>query len=586
MPNTGNCRLIRHIARVLLIVVGCYSSACLALPTHTINRGEWSLISIPADPGSTGTVQLLFGDDLPVDRYGAGGGWVIYAFDAANNAYRELQLSDTLMPNTGYWFIQTIRTAARIDVPDSLSPIRDVDSPACPIGVQCAAQPLNSGASGVQWNLVGFSSTLSATFGGTRFRANNACANGCNPVQAREAAVAGDIMFRYSGEDAATPFQTITSASSLQPWDGFWVPVLAEAVAPVWVLPLGDGSVPGVQPTAAEIDASRLLMQASFGPTDAAIEQVIELGGAAAWVDAQLALPVQRHLPLVKQQYPDEEDIQQGRYVAFWERALRANDQLRQRVAFALSEIMVVSDRSSSIRAHGNLTAAYYDILVDNAFGNFRNLLEDVTLSPAMGVYLSMLGNERPDAVSGRRADENYARELMQLFSIGLVELNIDGTERAGTVTYSQPDVENLARVFTGWSWDKNRWDVNPRGGWRPDRTSMERPMRAFPERHDTDAKLLLGTTIPAGQTPAADLAMALDILFRHPNVGPFIAKQLIKRLVTSNPSPAYVRRVATVFNNNGDGERGDLGAVVRAILLDQSICASIPVEIFRSTLR
>jgi len=362
----------------------------------------------------------------------------------------------------------------------------------------------------------------------------------------------------------------------MQPWDGFWLEVLSEAQSPVWLLPLLDAPDdpvvdPGGNVSPAERDASRLLTQATFGPTDRAIEEVMELGGPAAWIDAQMALPPRFHLPIVKQQFPDMQDRQAGRYSAFWTRALRSPDQLRQRVAFALSEIMVISERDGSLRANGNMVAAYYDVLLTHAFGNYRDLLEAVTLNPAMGIYLSMLGNDKPDNETGRRADENYARESMQLFSIGLVELNNNGTERSGAEpTFTQDDVENLARAFTGWSWDVPTWKPSPRSGWRPNRNTMERPMKAFAEHHDTDVKSFLGTTLPAGQTAAEDLTTALDVIFNHRNVGPFMAKQLIKRLVTSNPSPAYVQRVASAFNNNGSGVRGDMAAVVRAILLDE----------------
>ncbi len=331
-------------------------------------------------------------------------------------------------------------------------------------------------------------------------------------------------------------------------------------------------SGPGPDPRAAEIDMVRLLMQGSFGPTVADIENGLALGGPAEWVDAQIALPPELHRASVRELWPDPNNVgrQRGRYRVFWERALRADDQLRQRVAFALSQIMVISDKSGKLTDRGSQVAAYYDVLVNNAFGNYRQLIEDVTLSSAMGRYLSMLGNDKPDNATGKRADENYAREVMQLFTIGLVGLNLDGSERAGEVTYTQSDVENLARVLTGWYWDEDqpRWRAN--SNYRPrDLDALEAPMVAFPDHHDTDEKVFMGNTFPAGQTAEQDLKMALDILFNHPNVGPFIGEQLIKRLVTSNPSPGYIRRVASAFNNNGAGVRGDMAAVIKAILLD-----------------
>jgi uncharacterized protein (DUF1800 family) len=252
---------------------------------------------------------------------------------------------------------------------------------------------------------------------------------------------------------------------------------------------------------------------------------------------------------------------------AWFRNATVAPDQLRQRVAFALSEIMVVSDQSVLINFPLGL-AYYYDLLTQNAFGNFRELMETVTLNPSMGVYLSMLGNEKPDAARNIRPDENYARELMQLFTIGLVELNPDGTEKLDgqgqpIPTYSQEIIEGFAHVYTGWMFGGSLAFQLPS-------FDFLRPMQAYPAFHDTGAKRVLrGVVIPAGQSPEKDLDDALDNIFSHPNVGPFIARRLIERLTSSNPSPAYVQRVAARFDNNGAGVRGDLGAVVRAILLD-----------------
>ncbi len=335
-----------------------------------------------------------------------------------------------------------------------------------------------------------------------------------------------------------------------------------------------SGSDPGPEPEPvdAELDMTRLLMQGSFGPTIADIENGLQLGGPAEWIDAQMALPAGLHLPIATRLWPEgtsEPSRQRGRYQAFWQQAIRSDDQLRQRVAFALSQIFVVSDKAAQLQRRGNLVAKYYDILVQHSFGNFRQLLNDVTLSPAMGRYLGMLGNEKPDESIGIRADENYAREVMQLFTIGLVGLNLDGSERAGEVTYTQSDVENAARALTGWYWDTGEpeWKF---ARYRPNEFKiLEAPMVAYPQHHDTDAKVFMGNTLPAGQTAEQDLKMVLDILFNHPNVGPFIGEQLIKRLVTSNPSRGYVRRVARAFNNNGSGVRGDMAAVVKAILLD-----------------
>jgi uncharacterized protein (DUF1800 family) len=226
--------------------------------------------------------------------------------------------------------------------------------------------------------------------------------------------------------------------------------------------------------------------------------------------------------------------------------------------------------------------ADYYDVLARNAFGNYRDLIEEISLHPAMGVYLSMLGNEKPNVELNIRPDENYARELMQLFSIGLVELNLDGSDVLDgngqpIPTYDQEIIEGFAHVYTGWNWAGAPSFERARAS----RQNQVVPMQLWPEFHDSGEKILLnGTVLPANQTGEQDLAAALDNIFNHPNVGPFMATRLIQRLVTSNPSPGFVSRVASTFNDNGSGVRGDLGAVVRAILLDEEARPSMAMEI------
>jgi uncharacterized protein (DUF1800 family) len=248
---------------------------------------------------------------------------------------------------------------------------------------------------------------------------------------------------------------------------------------------------------------------------------------------------------------------------------MEAPDPLRQRVALALSEIFVVSDNVGAIGDNPIGLANYYDMLLEHAFGNFGDLLYDVSLHPIMGVYLSHLGNERSDLSRGRFPDENYAREIMQLFSIGLFELNLDGTlqldgDGKPIPTYDNDDITELAKVFTGLSFAS----AAPR--FRGGEPVWDRPMRMYEAYHEPGAKLLLrGRYLPAGQSGLQDVDDAVDSLFRHPNVGPFIARRLIQRMVSSNPSPDYVRRVATVFQNNGFGVRGEMRAVITAILLD-----------------
>ncbi|MFM8445306.1 MAG: DUF1800 family protein [Methylococcus sp.] len=334
---------------------------------------------------------------------------------------------------------------------------------------------------------------------------------------------------------------------------------LADCVDP-WAPIVYPPNAPGNNGVAAP-EAVRFLNQATFGSTPRDIEHLRHMT-LAAWLQEQFALPASCHLATLNQ--TQDNTSRENRIEVWWRLAVRAPDQLRQRVAFALSEIFVVSERNSGIPQ--NALAVYYDALLRNAFGNFRDILERVTLSPSMGRYLSMLGNQKPDTDLGIRADENYAREVMQLFTLGLVKLDAQGQpllENGQPLpTYTQPDVEGLARVFTGWSWGDSQF-FSDGDDWRIE-------MRPFADYHDRNAKTILdGVRIPARGSAASDLKKALDTLFNHPNVGPFIGRQLIQRLVTSNPSPAYVGRVAARFNDNGQGVRGDMEAVIEAILLD-----------------
>ena len=325
-----------------------------------------------------------------------------------------------------------------------------------------------------------------------------------------------------------------------------------------------SGGTPSLPPPG-KAEASRFLARASFGATTASIDE-LTTQGYVAWIDRQMALPASLHLPRVQTLGGPAERA--PRVDVWFTLALRGDDQLRQRVALALSEIFVVSDQTNQLASMQYGLANYQDILVRNAFGDYRQLLQEVTLSPVMGRWLSMLGNQKADPAKGIRADENFAREIMQLFSIGLVQLNPDGSERRDPdgrpiPTYSQADIENLARVFTGWTFSGSSAFDRPRANWID-------PMMPFDDFHDRGAKTLVGDVrIAAGGSARSDLRVALDTLAAHPNVGPFIGYRLIQHLVTSNPSPAYVGRVAAAFNDNGRGQRGDLGAVVRAVLLD-----------------
>jgi uncharacterized protein (DUF1800 family) len=247
-----------------------------------------------------------------------------------------------------------------------------------------------------------------------------------------------------------------------------------------------------------------------------------------------------------------------------WRRLISASDVLRQRVALALSEIIVIGLGIEGIRFRQFAMAYYWDILELNAFGNYRDLLEQISKAPAMGTYLTYRNSRK--ASGNSLPDENYAREIMQLFTIGVYELNVDGslklTNGKPKETYTQEDVSQLARVFTGWELDNSVGTSDT-----PD--AVYRPMIQNAKYHETGTKTFLGVTIPASTSGEASLQIALDTLMAHANIAPFISRQLIQRLVTSNPSISYVARVAGVFNNNGKGVKGDLAAVIKAILLD-----------------
>ena len=321
------------------------------------------------------------------------------------------------------------------------------------------------------------------------------------------------------------------------------------------------------------VDAARFLTQASFGArTTADIDDVVNRS-PAVWLDSQFTAPWGTHASyLAAIRATGGRVEEQHIYEAIWQNLIFGDARLRARVALALSEIMVVSNIAPD--QDTDALAFWMDTLYKNAFGDYRTLLRDVTLQPAMGYYLNMLGNDKEDPATGRMPNENYAREVLQLFSIGLVQLNDDGTPKrdaAGQTipTYDQTVVQGFAKVFTGWSFGGN--DTSFSAGFNPPKENWTLEMANWPSHHSTGPKQLLnGVALPAGQSAQKDLSDALDNIANHPNVGPFMAKRLIQFLVTSNPSPAYMTRVVAVWNNNGAGVRGDLKAVVRAILLDE----------------
>lgn len=332
-------------------------------------------------------------------------------------------------------------------------------------------------------------------------------------------------------------------------------------------------------------DIVRFLTQSTFGPTEDAIQSLVATeADYGSWIDAQMTAEPTSLLTKFEQRLQEAglpvssrdnlDHSYHKRLIAsdmLWDTFAYGDDQLRQRIAFALSQIFVVSETSDTLFNNAKGIVAYHDLLARHALGNYRDLIEAVTLNPIMGEYLSMIRNEKANSVENIRPDENYARELMQLFSIGLVMLNQDGTlqldEQGKSIpTYDQEIIKAFARVFTGWTYSNaTSWNFD---GWLYG--DMITSMKAFEAVHDTDEKTLLnGRVMPAGQSPYENLQGALDNLFNHQNVPPFIGKQLIQRLVTSNPSPEYVNRISAVFSDNGEGVRGDLGAVVKAILLD-----------------
>jgi uncharacterized protein (DUF1800 family) len=360
-------------------------------------------------------------------------------------------------------------------------------------------------------------------------------------------------------------------------------------------MPSPTPTPPPPPPAVGAADAARLLDQATFGVTASDVAHVQSIG-IDAYIGEQLAYSPTQYTGYSYTPHtapvgckgdgsnpPDAASLcARDKYSPFqvqrdfFTHALNNPDQLRQRVAFALSQIMVVSS-VEIYEAYG--LADYQNLLLNDALGNYRTLLQDVTLSPTMGHYLDMANSDKTNPQNGTVPNQNYAREVMQLFSIGLVELNPDGTQQldaggAPIPTFDGATIEGFASVFTGWTYPplsgaNSQW-TNP--------INFAGTMVAFPDHHQAGTKALLnGYTVPANQTPEQDLANALDNIFNHPNVGPFIGQQLIQHLVTSNPSPAYVARVAAVFANNGLGVRGDLSAVVHAILTDTEARGAAP---------
>ena len=327
-----------------------------------------------------------------------------------------------------------------------------------------------------------------------------------------------------------------------------------------------------------ELEATRFLARATFGGSKS---EIAALNGrdAADWIAGEFNKSTSVTMPALLALPRNSDGNIPWRRInpLYWEHIIQSDDQLRQRMAFALSQILVYSDSADSDQP---MRAYYQDILIRNAFGNYRDLLEEVTYSSAMGEWLTYRGNRKGDPSRGRMPDENYAREILQLFSIGLIELNRDGSPKLDAQgqqieTYTNADIEGLARVFTGLSWAGGEFYKRPQDG-------NIQPMQMYPEQHSELEKVFLGTTIPAGTSGEESIDTALDTIFNHPNVGPFLARQLIQRFTQSNPSPAYIENVATAFETGrfvaqggrsfGTGERGDLQATLAAVLLEPTI--------------
>lgn len=351
-------------------------------------------------------------------------------------------------------------------------------------------------------------------------------------------------------------------------------------------VPAVSGAVSPNAALTAEQQASRFLAQATFGPTSESIAELRNLGyDYRAWIDREAGKPPTRAVDILVAERNAGRITTSDRALnrrARTQVMLTAPDQLRQRVAYAWSQIMVVSDAESTVQAGGDGSSSYWDMLARNALGSFRTLLLEVTRHPIMGRYLSHYKNRKANSATGTRPDENYAREVMQLFSIGLYQLNADGsyvTDASGrpVETYTNDNITEFARVFTGFT-DAGTSNTGTGAG-RTDFPSATQnyteTMRMWEGQHDTGAKTLLNypgarkASLPAGQSGLQDVSDAIDNLVEHPSTAPFVSRLLIQRLVTSNPTQGYVGRVAAVFVDNGQGVRGDLLAVVKAILLD-----------------
>lgn len=320
-------------------------------------------------------------------------------------------------------------------------------------------------------------------------------------------------------------------------------------------------------------DAVRFLIQAAYGPTETDIEKVQSLS-YEGWIAEQRSMTPVYWVDRIESIDAVETAYRWHLSGLFWEGVVDGDDQLRQRVAFALSQIIANNTTIDLNHARPEIFGYYWDLFQTYAFGNYEDLLYDISVSPSMGLFLTHLNNEKEDAEKGTAPDENYAREVMQLFTIGLVNLNASG-ESTGVESYTTEDVQQLARVFTGFSWD----DGNFGGGSTGDHSAHHRAMAGFDNQHEFGDKHFLGKTISGTVNPEESVSQAISILVAHPNTAPFISKQFIQKLVTANPSPNYIKRVSTAFSTGlfvtpsgttvGTGRHGDMAAMITAVLLD-----------------
>ena len=575
--KVSSYRLLRQAAlslKLLLLSVLCSPVIAIETPARTVPSGKWAQLSLPADASNL-TIRALFADELAANEYN--NLWVIYYFDSVSGEYVNPGIDGSLPQSAGFWMMQITDSAVSLQLPSTIPAASATSSSACAAD-QCSIAPITSRNDAAVFNFIGSAQPGPSQTSELRLRSRSngsPCAVGC----ALDTAVAQRLLRAplWHYDTATNNYIDLGEIGQIGPWQGVWMRAdtgLSNAGADL----LFPVSVYQPSSLAEQAAASRFLAQTTFGPTTESIDELLSTD-YSSWLDAQIALPATSMLDSFDQLQslnPSSAPSRDWVFESFWTQAVEADDQLRQRMAFALSQIFVISLREGAVASFPRGVADFYRMLSEGAFGNFRDLLEEVTLHPMMGSYLSHLGNEKGDPVTGKVPDENFAREIMQLFTIGLHELNEDGSLRLDAggnpiETYSNDDVQGLAKVFTGFSWNGPDTSTGRFQGWIsvPNRDVL--PMQPYAQFHSTLEKRFIGTVIEAQQTPdpAGDLSVALDALFNHSNVGPFIGRQLIQRLVSSNPSQDYVARVTAAFNNNGEGVRGDMRAVVRAVLLD-----------------